>query len=240
MGEHISQQFDAELESVRTKVLAMGGLVEKQLRDAVRSVLESDDELGRRVMDGDRRVNAMEGALDEDCALILARRQPAARDLRMIMAMIKITANLERMGDEAERIGRMAVALSERNATPQRQPFASVRHLGEQVKQLLHEALDALARADAMRAAELVADDRKVDGEYEAVMRQLITYMMEDPRQIHHCLEVMWSARALERIADRACNICQYVVYLAHGSDVRHMTPEQIVEEVQRQDRESA
>jgi phosphate transport system protein len=227
MGHHISQQFDAELSDIRNSVLGMGGLVEQQLGDAVRAFSETNIELAELVITSDYKVNAMEVSIDEECTQILARRQPTAGDLRLIIAVIKTITDLERIGDEAERIGRTALHLAEAGGA-KRSPYAEIEHMGEHVRRMLHDALDAFARMDLELAVTVAREDQKVDREYEGILRQLITFMMEDPRSIPHALDVMWSARALERIGDRSRNICEYVIYLVQGKDVRHTSLEQM------------
>lgn len=231
IGQHISQQFNAELQDIRNRVLTMGGLVEQQIADAMTAMVEGDDRLADQVVTNDFKVNAMEVALDEECNRVLARRQPAAGDLRLVMAVIKTITDLERIGDEAERIARMGkqVAASDEGGVQPDQ----IQHLGDQVRHMLHNALDAFARMDTALAVQVWREDFKVDKEYEAILRQLITFMMEDPRSIPRVLDIMWSARAIERIGDRARNICEYVIYLVKGKDVRHTSLEHMEEQAQ-------
>ncbi|WP_126456479.1 phosphate signaling complex protein PhoU [Sulfuriflexus mobilis] len=225
LGKHISQQFNSELEDVRNRVLTMGGLVEQQLNDALQALVDGNMELGEQVIGRDYLVNEMEVSIDEECTQIIARRQPAASDLRLIMAVIKTITDLERIGDEAERFAKMMLRHSGEDKSSSL--TGSIENMGEQVKQMLHGALDAFARMDPAAATEVWLKDSKIDTQYESIMRQLITYMMEDPRSIPWSLDVMWSARALERIGDRSSNICEYVIYLVKGKDVRHISAEQ-------------
>lgn len=230
IGHHTVRRYNAELEEVRSKVLAMGGLVEQQLSDAITAITMGDSSLGEKVLNGDYQINALEVEIDEECSQILARRQPIANDLRFVLAVIKTITDLERMGDEAERIGRMSVQLAQRDRP--RGEYRELRHLGEMAKHMLTRALDAFARTDVEAAMETREQDTELDKEYESIMRQMITLMMEDPRHIPRTLEVIFSARALERIGDRAGNICEYVIYLVKGRDVRHTSWEQVQAEL--------
>ncbi len=232
LTQHISRQFNAELEEVRTHILTMGGLVEQQIGDALRALRTGDGELAERVVRDDYRVNSLEVTIDEECTRILARRQPTASDLRMIVAVIKTITDLERMGDEAEKVARMALHLAQGGDRWVRYT-AGVQPLGARVQHMVHDALDAFARLDTTAALSVAREDTNVDQEYEALMRQLITFMMEDPRSISTVLDVMWSARALERIGDHARNVCEYIVYLVHGKDIRHTNLEQVARTIQ-------
>ena len=220
LSHHISRRFNDDLERVRGKVLAMGGFVEQQLAKAVTSLVEGDNSMGQSVAMNDYQVNGMEVSIDEECSRILATRAPAAGDLRLIIAIIKAITDLERMGDECEKIGQ----ISSRLATMERpaDKYREVKHLGRIVQDMVHDGLDAFARMDAEAALKVARQDRLVDEEYEAIQRQSITFMMEDPRAIRRALDVMWMVRALERIGDHAKNLCEYVIFMVHGKDVRH------------------
>jgi phosphate transport system protein len=231
IGQHISQQYNTELEDVRNRVLAMGGLVEQQLDNALNAMEKADIELAEQVVYNDVNVNAFEVSIDEECGVILARRQPAASDLRLIVAIIKTITDLERIGDQAERVALVAMRLAEGDRESTRWDV-SLSHLGNHVRQLLHDALDAFARMDPEAAVRVAKEDVLVDKEYDALMRQLITFMMEDPRTITRSLEAIWAARAMERIGDHARNICEYVIYMVKGKDVRHIGLEKMEEEV--------
>ncbi len=221
LSHHYSRQFNEELETVRTSLLAMGGLVEEQLGLAIRALSKGDGELGEKVAYDDYKVNRMEVAIDEECSRIIARRQPTAGDLRLVMAVIKSITDLERIGDEAEKIGFLASRLAAQERPENR--YREIKHLGKMVRAMLNRALDSLARLDPEAAMAAAEEDRQVDEEYEAIMRQAITMMMEDPRCIRRVLDTLWVARALERIGDHAVNICEYVVYMVHGKDIRHL-----------------
>ncbi|AEX21026.1 MULTISPECIES: phosphate signaling complex protein PhoU [Vibrio] len=224
-GRHISGQFNVELESIRTHVLTMGGLVEQQLSYAIQALNKEDIELARKVVRDDHKVNAMEVSIDDACTRIIAKRQPTAKDLRLIMAIIKTITDLERIGDVATRIAYVAI---ESPSSKERQFQVSLEPLCRQAIQMLHQVLDAFARMDVEAAAEVHKQDDKLDAEYEAVIRQLMTYMMEDPKNIPHILQVMWSARAIERVGDRCQNICEYIIYFVKGKDVRHLGDQSI------------
>ena len=226
LSHHISRRFNEDLERVRTQVLAMGGFVEAQLAKAVTSLIEGDSSLGESVALDDLKVNGMEVSIDEECSRILATRSPAAGDLRLIVAIIKTITDLERIGDEGEKVGFIASRL----ATMERpeNKYREIKHLGRIVSEMVHDALDAFARMDAEGALRVARQDRVVDEEYEAIHRQCITFMMEDPRAIRRALDVMWVVRSLERIGDHAKNICEYVIYMVHGKDVRHTRLEDI------------
>lgn len=229
LSHHIHSRYNAELEQVRTRVLEMGGLVEEQLRQAVEALVQGDSKLGEQVARGDAKVNAMEVAIDDDCSRILATRSPAASDLRLIVAIIKTITDLERIGDEAEKIGYIGSRLAALERPADR--YRELKHLGRIVGDIVHEACDAFARMDAEGAVEVAKKDRLVDEEYEAIQRQCITFMMEDPRTIRRALDVLWVARALERIGDHAKNVCEYIVYMVHGKDIRHLS----LDDVERQ-----
>ncbi len=220
IGHHISQQFNAELEDVRNRVLAMGGLVEQQLTDAINAMTRGDAELGHVVITNDYKVNALEVAIDEECTQILARRQPAASDLRLIVAIIKTITDLERIGDEAEKIGFLASKLAGMDRPAD--SYRELKNLGSHVSHMLRDAMNAFARLDVAEALEVVREDELVDEEYDAITRQCITFMMEDPRSIKRVMNVTWAARSLERIGDHAKNICEYVIYMVEGRDIRH------------------
>jgi phosphate transport system protein len=230
-SEHTSKQFDAELEEVRAQVLQMGGLVEKQVKEAVESLLSGDVAKMDHVIANDHRVNALEVEIDENCNKIIARRQPAAGDLRLVMTIIKTITDLERIGDESEKIARMGKLLAQRdrNVVPRNQ---EIRHVANMALDMLRNSLDAFARLDLSMAAQVVRQDEAVDEEFRSIIRYLITFMMEDPRTISMALEILFVAKAIERIGDHAKNMSEYVVYMVKGRDVRHVTVEEIEREV--------
>jgi phosphate transport system protein len=224
--QHISGQFNVELESMKNHLLEMGGLVEQQLGRAMEALLARDSGLGEAVIAADREINAMELQIDEECSRILARRQPAASDLRLVLAVAKSTTDLERIGDEATKIARQAIRLSE--LPPAAGNATELRHIGRHVAAMLRDALDAFARLDVRRAIDVVVDDDTVDTEYDAAMRSLVTLMMADARNISGVLHEMWALRGLERVGDHATNIAEQVIYLVRGKDVRHMSADDL------------
>lgn len=231
--EHISKAFEADLDSTRTRVLQMGGLVEAQILAATNAYVTGDPELIKQVIENDARVNGYEVAIDGACGQMLVRRQPAAIDLRLIFAISKIVTDLERMGDEAKKIAKMAKQLHE-HSTPTAQRFPAIRHAAETAVRMLRQALDAFARLDAAVAAEVMKEDSEIDAEFKSVLRQLITYMMEDPRTITPALETVWVAKAVERIGDHAKNLAEQVIYIVKGTDVRHTSFADIERELSR------
>ena len=219
-GQHISGQFNVELESLRNQLLAMGGQVEQQLTTALDALMKLDSGVAESIVRNDAEINQMEMTIDDECATIIARRQPTASDLRLVITIIKVNRDLERIGDEAAKVARQAVQLSEGGMSPS--SFVEIRHIGALVGVLLRQSLDAFARLDVTKAIEVVRGDAEVDKEYGSAMRSLVTFMVEDPRNIGAILNEMWALRSLERIGDHACNIAEHVVYLVKGLDVRH------------------
>ena len=230
LSEHISKQYDADLEAVRAKVLEMGTIVEQQITDALEALVKINTRLAKNVISKDELVNALEVQIDEDCSRIIARRQPAASDLRMVLMMIKTITDLERIGDEATKIARFALKISEADRiwTPR---FAEIKAMTTLARDMLHMSLDAFARSDATKVLEIAHMDEEVDEQFQVVIRQLITFMLEDPRTISISLEVLFIAKAVERIGDHAKNISEYVVYMVKGKDVRHISMEEMKQE---------
>lgn len=226
-GQHSSSQFNEALESIRNRLMAMGGVVEQQIADAMEALLQMDSALAEKVLDTEKEVDALEIQIDEECARVLALRQPAASDLRLIIAVSKAVSDLERIGDESAKIAAMALRLAE-EGTSSRGQVEAVRHIGDDVRNMLRGALDAFARFDADKALGVAAEDNEVDLEYRSAMRSLVTFMMEDPRAISRTLNVIWSLRALERIGDHARNIGEQVIYLVKGKDVRHISVDEM------------
>ena len=231
LDQHISHQFNMELEDIRNNVMRMGGLVEQQVNDGLRALLEADNDLASEVARKDFEVNALEVEIDEECAQVLARRQPAASDLRLIVAVIKVITDLERIGDEAEKLGRFTRDLTSLSSSmPSYRK--DLRHLGELVKSMLHETLDAFARMDVDAALRIAQRDEDVNREYETIERLLASHLVEDPRQASELFKITWCARALERVGDHSVNICEYIVYLVKGRDIRHINVDEIRSEL--------
>jgi phosphate transport system protein len=222
MTDHISKQFDQDLEAIRSRMMLMGGLVESHVRSAIAGYLEGDTELAAQVIAGDARVNELELEIDSDLGQIIVRRQPAASDLRLILAAIKIVTDLERIGDEATKIARVTQDLKVKGVLPIRR-LVPLTHLSEIAIGMLRRALDAFARLDAVAAARVAAEDAAIDEEFRSILRQLITFMMEDPRTITTALQLVWVTKAFERVGDHAKNIAEYVIYVVKGRDVRHI-----------------
>ncbi len=230
MSEHLSKQFDLELEHIRSRILQMGSLVERQVLAAIDAFSTGDLGELQRVIDRDNEVDADEIAIDEECTLLIARRQPTAGDLRLILAILRIVTDLERIGDKAAKIASMAQAL--RLASDQRiVRLSDLHHCGQLASEMLRNALDALARGDVDAARQVIGSDRAVDTAFNAILRQLVTYMMEDPRTITEALDIIWIAKAIERVGDHATNIAEDVVYIVSGIDIRHTAAQKAAEE---------
>jgi phosphate transport system protein len=229
---HISKQYDVELEGLRSRVLQMGGLVEQQIVRSIDALSSCDLPTIDQIIADDHRVNALEVEMDDMCSHLIARRQPTAVDLRLIMAVVKTVTDLERIGDEAEKIARMAKLMceSDRLQTPR---FTEIRRMGELALNMVRAALDSFARLDPAAATKVARQDMELDEEFRGILRQLITFMMEDPRTISLSLEIVFVSKALERIGDHARNIAEYVVFLVKGKDVRHTTLEELERELQ-------
>jgi len=230
--QHISQQFNKDLSELRNQLLNMGGVVERQISDAAESLISSNSELAESVREREHDVDALEMMIDEDCTQLIARRQPAASDLRLVISIIKMVSDLERMGDEASKIAKMALRLTEDGKAPR--GYVEIRHISDHVCQMVNGALDAFARFDVDVALDIIKEDHAVDTEYKSAIRSLMTFMMEDPRSISQILSVMWVLRALERIGDHACNIAEHVIYIVKGKDIRHMPVKQAEEIVDK------
>jgi phosphate transport system protein len=217
---HITKQFDEDLEEIRTRLMEMGGKVEQQLKNAIQAVIKADSSLAEEVIREERLVDEMEVDIDEACILIIARRQPAASDLRFVMMVTKAVNDLERIGDEAKKIANHAIILSEQDSLSQ--GYKEVRHLGSSVSAMLANALDAFARFDVDAAMSTLEEDAQIDLDYKSALRELVTYMMEDPRSISRAINILWVVRSLERIGDHAKNLCEQIVYVVKGKDIRH------------------
>jgi phosphate transport system protein len=222
MTEHISKQYDHDLEAIRSRMMQMGGLVESQIRMALEGYLDGNLERADHVVANDARVNELEVAIDHEIRQVIVRRQPAATDLRLIMAVSKAVTDLERIGDEAAKVARMAREIHTGGFAKETRT-AGIGHMSGISLGMLRHALDAFARLDVAAAAKVIAEDAAIDAEFRAILRQLITFMMEDPRTITTSLQIVWIAKAFERIGDHAKNIAEQVIYIVEGRDVRHM-----------------
>jgi phosphate transport system protein len=221
--KHLSTQFDSELSAISTRVLEMGGLAESQVAQAIYALVNFSGETASQVLQGEERVNQMELEIDRDLSTIIARRQPTARDLRLLIAISKTIGNLERVGDEAARIGRTVQRLINAGISSRmRLPVGDVSFEASLAIASLRKALDAFARLDAVKALEVIKDDNQIDREFDGLMRQLITYMMEDPRTISASIDLVFVAKAIERIGDHAKNLAEQIIYIVKGTDVRH------------------
>jgi len=229
-GMHISRKFNDELETLRNDVLRMGGLVEQHLERAIEAIIAGDSEMGLSVASEDYKINELEVSIDEECSRILATRSPAAADLRLIVAVIKTITDLERIGDEAQRIGNLAAQLAT-DIRPH-DHYSELKILAEHVQSMLHDSLDVFSRLDTKDALVIVEEDKLVDEEYDQITRQCISLMMEDTRTIRRFMDMSWVARSLERIGDHAQNIAEYVIYMVHGRDIRHVRLEEIKREI--------
>jgi phosphate transport system protein len=225
MGQHISEQFNKKLETLHTQVLNMGALVERQIELAVEAFTASDSDLAELVIKQDNDVDELEMAIDQECMRLLALRQPAAFDLRLLITVIKIVYELEKIGDKAERVAKMAIQMAR---APNKVPHYELNFMAKLVKGMLHDALDAFARMTLENVPAIIKRDDNVDREYENILRQLNTRMMEDPRNITRALDVLWTIRALERIGDHACYICEHLVFMINAEDVRHLSKEEL------------
>ena len=233
ISQHISKQFNEELEDIRYKVLSMGGLVEQQLEMAMKSFKTGDTELAEQVIRNDSQINELESVIDKECMQILALRQPAAFDLRLLIACIKMIPELERIGDKASRIAHMTVQLFD-NDSGKRDEYYEVQHLSELVMAMLYDSLDAFARLSLDNILAINEQEKVVNREYSAIVRQLITKMLEDPRNITRSLDVLTVSKALERVADLSCNLCEYVIYMMLGEDVRHISSDELTEKLEK------
>jgi len=233
IDQHISHQFNEDLEHLRTKLLEMGGIVEEQLKDAVKAIEEADGGLAEKVIAREDQVDAREVELDQESISVLARRQPAASDLRLVMMVTKATRDLERIGDESHKIAKMSLALTEEGSDSIR-GYHELRHLARSVIVSVGKALDAFARYDTDLAMEVVRGDDSIDTEYKSAVREMMSYMVEDPSHISRTMNIMWALRALERIGDHARNVAEQVIYLVHGKDVRHVAIDDIESTLKR------
>ncbi len=230
-SEHIYKQYDSDLEAIRAKVLEMGTLVEEQTSNAIQSLLETDVKLAEKVIKKDEQINDLEVLIDEEASLLIAKRSPAAGDLRNIMMMLKIITDLERMGDEAAKIARSTTRIFENNRMS-KSKFNEIKGMAKAVQEMIKTALNSFARLDLTDTIDILEKDKQVDDDYRSTMRELLTFMLEDPRTISMSLESMFIAKSLERIGDHAVNISQSVIYTVKGKDVRHSSIKEIKKEL--------
>jgi phosphate transport system protein len=226
--KHLSTQFDSELNSLSSRVMELGGLVESQIRQAIYALSEFNSDVARQVIETEDRVNQMEVDIDRELSSVIARRQPTARDLRLLMAISKTTANLERVGDEARRIARMVLSILDKSSAVRTLPASELRVASDLASAQLRKVLDAFARLDTAAAVAIMKEDDLLDREFDGFVRKLITYMMEDPRTISSSLDLLFVAKAIERIGDHAKNIAEFIIYVVKGADVRHSSMENI------------
>ncbi|HMV00193.1 MAG TPA: phosphate signaling complex protein PhoU [Rhodocyclaceae bacterium] len=224
---HVSSKFDEDLSRLRSMVLQMGGLVESQISDAIEAYNTGEIASVKSIVETDRKVNDLEKAIDDDCAHVLAKRQPAASDLRLVFGVSKIVTDLERAGDEAKKIAKGVRRIYEAGHMPI-QYGVGVRHVADAALNMLRQALDAFARLDTSAAVDVIRADNEVDVEFKSILRQLITHMMEDPRTITTSMDIIWIARAIERIGDHAKNVGEHVIYIVEGRDIRHPPKEDV------------
>jgi phosphate transport system protein len=230
--KHLSSQFDSELNTVSSRVMELGGMVESQIHQAIYSLAQFDAETADRVIEVEQQVNLLEMEIDRELSSIIARRQPTARDLRLLIAISKTTANLERVGDEANKMARMVKSIIESGAARQL-PATELRVAADLAASLLRKALDAFARLDVQAAVSILKDDDLIDNEFDGFVRKLVTYMMEDPRTISPSLDLLFLAKAIERIGDHAKNIAEFIIYIVKGADVRHTSVSEVESAVQ-------
>ncbi|MFN3883810.1 MAG: phosphate signaling complex protein PhoU [Rhodocyclaceae bacterium] len=235
MSEHLYKQFDSELDELRAQLMRMGGLVEEQVRDATRALAEGDLDLVDRVIARDAEVDKFEIEIDSACTHVIARRQPTAVDLRMVMMVNKTVTDLERIGDEAKKIAKAARKIIERELAVTTPQIMAVRHMGDQCAAMLHDVLDAFVRMDADAALDVVRKDKDIDQHFRSITRELVTYMMEDPRTISSALDIIFSVKSLERVGDHAKNIAKDVIFIVKGRDVRHLKLDELEQEAASQ-----
>lgn len=231
MSEHLYKQFDSELDELRAQLMRMGGLVEEQVIDATRALAEGDLELVDRIIARDSEVDKFEIDIDNACTHVIARRQPTAVDLRMVMMVSKTVTDLERIGDEAKKIAKAARKIGERELAVTTPQIMAVRHMGDQCAAMLHQVLDAFVRMDADAALDVVRKDKEIDQHFRAITRELVTYMMEDARTISSALDIIFSVKSLERVGDHAKNIARDVIFIVKGRDVRHLKLDELEQE---------